>query len=72
MLNNNVYDVLKWCFLIVCPALAVLIGVLGETWGLVNTQAWVTTINAIGVFGGAVIGVSSYHYNQDSDDSVNE
>ena len=64
MLKNKTYDKLKWFFLIVCPALAVFVGVLGDTWGLVNTQAWVTTINALGVFGGAILGVSTYTYNQ--------
>ena len=65
MLKNKTYDVLKWVFLIVCPALAVLIGTLGDTWGIVNTEAWVVTINALGVFGGAVLGVSNYNYHKE-------
>lgn len=63
-MKNKTYDTFKWLFLIVAPASAVLVGVLGDTWGLPNTQAWVTTINAIGVFGGAVLGVSNYNFKQ--------
>lgn len=65
MLSNKSYDVLKWTFLLFTPALAVLVGVLGETWGLPNTEQWVTTINALSVFGGAILGISNYNYNKE-------
>lgn len=59
-LNNNVYDVLKWLGLIFCPALAVLLATVLPVWGVDAglVKALVITINAVGVFIGALIGVS--------------
>lgn len=59
-LNNKVYDVLKWLGLIFCPALAVLLATVLPVWGVDAglIKALVITINAIGVFIGALIGVS--------------
>lgn len=59
LLPNKVYDVIKWIGLIVCPALAALVGAVGPAWGLPNVDAIVLTINAAGVFIGAVIGASA-------------
>ena len=58
LLPNGVYDCLKWIGLILCPALAALVGAVGPAWGMPNVDAIVLTINAVGVFIGAVIGVS--------------
>lgn len=58
-LPDNIYQALKWLGLIACPALAVFYGVIAPVWGLPNTEAVVTTINAIGVLIGALIGVSA-------------
>lgn len=59
-LNNRVYDVLKWLGLIFCPALAVLLATVLPVWGVDAglVKALVITINAVGVFIGALIGVS--------------
>lgn len=59
LLPDRVYDVIKWVGLIVCPALAALVGAVGPAWGLPNVDAIVLTINAVGVFIGAVIGASA-------------
>lgn len=58
MIPDSVYQVLKWVGLVLCPALAVLVGTVGPVWGLPNCDAIVTTINAVGLFIGACIGVS--------------
>ena len=58
LLPDRVYDVMKWLGLILCPALAALVGAVGPAWGMPNVDAIVLTINAVGVFIGAVIGVS--------------
>ena len=52
LLPGGVYDILKWLALIALPAVAWL------QWGLPHCGELVTTINAIGVFVGALIGVS--------------
>lgn len=58
LLPNGAYDILKWLGLIACPALAVFYGVLAKTWGLPYGEQVVTTINAVGVLIGALIGAS--------------
>jgi hypothetical protein len=59
-LNNKLYDVLKWLGLIFFPALAVLLATVLPVWGVDAglIKALVITINAVGVFIGALIGVS--------------
>lgn len=59
-LSNNVYNVFKWLGLIFCPALAVLLATVLPVWGVDAglVKALVITINAVGVFLGALIGVS--------------
>lgn len=58
LLPDNVYTVLKWLGLILCPALAALVGAVGPAWGLPHVDSIVLTINAVGTFIGAVIGAS--------------
>lgn len=58
LLPGVVYDILKWLALIALPAVAWLVGAVGPQWGLSHCGELVTTINAIGVFVGALIGVS--------------
>lgn len=58
LLNDKAYEVLKWAGLIAFPAIATFIGVIGSVWGWHDTDAIVTTLNAIGVLIGALIGVS--------------
>lgn len=58
LLPSTAYQVLKWMGLILCPALAALVGAVGPAWGLPNVDAIVLTINAVGVFIGAIIGAS--------------
>ncbi len=64
ILPNGWYDILKWVSVIALPALAVLVGVLGKTWGMPDVDKIVITINAVGVFIGALIGVSTAQYNR--------
>lgn len=58
LLPGRVYDILKWLALIALPAIAWLVGAVGPQWGLPHCGELVTTINAIGLFVGALIGVS--------------
>lgn len=59
-LSDSIYNVFKWVGLIFCPALAVLLATVLPVWGLDAglVKALVITINALGVFIGALIGVS--------------
>ena len=58
LLPDKAYKALKWVALIALPAVAWLVGAVGPQWGLPHCGEIVTTINAVGVFVGALIGVS--------------
>lgn len=58
LLNDKAYEVLKWAGLIAFPTVATFIGVIGAVWGWHDTDAIVTTLNAIGVLIGSLIGIS--------------
>lgn len=58
LLPSKTYECLKWLGLIALPATATFIGVIGSVWGWNDTDAIVTTLNAIGVLIGGLIGVS--------------
>ena len=59
-LSDPVYNFLKWFALICLPALAVLISVVLPVWHVGDdlVKPLVVTINAVGAFIGALIGVS--------------
>lgn len=65
LLNNKVYDVLKWLALIALPALAVLYSALSGVWGWPYASEVSTTINAVIVFIGTLIGISTATYNKE-------
>lgn len=58
LIPDKLYDILKWVGLVLCPALAVLVATVGPAWGMPYVEPVVTTINAVGLFIGACIGVS--------------
>ena len=65
MLDNKIYDVLKWVALIALPALATLISVILPLWNIVDegtTTAIVGTITALATFLGTLLGVSTMKY----------
>ncbi len=66
MLENRVYDILKWVALIALPALSTLISVVLPLWNVCDegtVTAIVGTISAISTFLGSLLGVSSINYN---------
>lgn len=58
LLPDKVYQILKWVALIVLPALATFVGVVGTEWGMPYCDQIVKTITATGTFIGALIGAS--------------
>lgn len=67
MLENRVYDILKWVALIALPALSTLISVVLPLWNVCDegtVTAIVGTISAISTFLGSLLGVSSINYNK--------
>lgn len=65
MLDDKVYDVLKWAALVVLPAIATLYTALAGVWGLPYAQEIPATITAIDLFIGALLGVSTAQYNKE-------
>lgn len=64
-LNDRVYDILKWICLIGLPALGVFVTALFGTWGIPYAEPIAATIQAVSLFIGALIGVSTISYTLD-------
>lgn len=64
MLNNKVYDILKWIAQYLLPALGTLYFALASIWGLPYGEQVVGTITAIDTFLGVILGISTYKYNK--------
>lgn len=71
-LSDNVYNFFKWMGLIALPALATFYGVIGKVWDLPYTTEIVTTITALGVLIGTLIGVSQHTLNKEKEKSDGE
>lgn len=65
VLNDKVYNILKWLCLLALPATAVLINVIFPAWGIPYAEPITVTINAVATFLGTCIGVSTLSYNKD-------
>lgn len=62
MLNNKVYDVLKWVAMYLLPAAGTLYFALAGIWGLPYGEQIVGTITAVDTFLGVLLGISSAQY----------
>lgn len=62
MLNNKVYDVLKWITLVLLPALTTLVGVILNCFNVGCTDIVLTIMTAVTTFMGAILGISSNNY----------
>ena len=65
-MNNKLYDVLKWVAILLLPALATLVAVIGNIWNIPVCDPISQTITALGVFLGAILGISSIQYKKDN------
>lgn len=61
-LNDKVYDLLKWITMIVLPALGTLYFTLTTIWGFPYGEQVSGTVNALVLFLGAVLGISTANY----------
>lgn len=62
LLNDRLYDVLKWVAMLFLPALAVLIKTIFTVWQIPFGDEISTTIMALDAFLGAILGISSIQY----------
>lgn len=65
-LSDKVYDVLKWVVIIVLPACSGLYAALSGVWGWGYVEQVTTTLSAVALFLGTLIGVSTSSYNKKS------
>ena len=66
MLNDKVYDILKWVAMIALPALSTFIVVISKIWGWADMGSMIAqTITAVAVLLGALLGISTIHYNKE-------
>lgn len=63
ILPDHVYDILKWVAIIVMPSLATFVVGIGGIWSIPYTGQVASTVTAVGVLLGALIGLSSVKYN---------
>ena len=64
ILNDKLYNVLKWICLTVVPALNILIATLCALYGWGWGNIVIGTIDAVAVFVGAILGIGSYKYSK--------
>lgn len=68
VMNNKVYDVLKWLCMVVSPAVCTLIVTLNSLWNWnLPVEAIVGTITAITTFTGVVLGISNATYKKEGE-----
>lgn len=60
-MSNKTYDIAKWTLITFVPALILLINSLGSIYGF-DTEIIISTISAISVFVGTLLGVSNANY----------
>lgn len=65
MLNNKVYDILKWVGLIALDAIGVFYRSIAAIWGLPFGEEVLATCSAASVLIGALLGVSCAKYNKE-------
>jgi len=61
-MSNRTYDILKYIALIVLPAIGTLYFALASIWGLPYGEQIVGTITAVDAFLGALLKISTDHY----------
>ena len=66
-MNNKLYDFLKWVAILFLPALSTLISVVFNIWNIPYGDEIAQTITALGVFLGAILGISSIQYKKGND-----
>lgn len=62
MMNNRLYDVLKWIALVLLPALGTLYFALAGIWDFPYGEEIVGTLTALDAFLGVLLGISSAQY----------
>ena len=65
-LNDNWYDVMKWCTLVLIPACTTLYVALSAIWGFPYAAEVAKTSAAVCCFLGAILGISTAEYRKEN------
>lgn len=68
LMNDKVYDILKWIAQYLLPALGTLYFALAGIWGFPYGEQVVGTITAVDTFLGVILGISTAQYNKSNTD----
>ena len=68
-MNNKTFEILKWIAIVVIPALATFVGLVGKAINWQYTDITVVIITGFGTFLGSVLGVSNRTYKMFSAES---
>lgn len=68
--SDKTYDIIKWVALVVLDAVAVLVLNIGREWGLPYYEQISNTIHYVGLFMGALVGISYVQYNKALDNGI--
>lgn len=68
ILDDKWYDILKWVAIVALPAISTFIVVISKIWGWADLGTMIAqTVTAVAVLLGALLGISSIHYNKGDD-----
>lgn len=70
-LKNEVYNALKWFTIAGIPPLIGLVSSIGIIYGWADAEKTIALISAIGTFLAGLLGISSYNYNKQINDTEN-
>lgn len=62
--NNKVYDILKWCCIVVIPAMITFFGLMGDTLEWSFTQPVVIIASGFNTMLGTILGIGNIRYNK--------
>lgn len=66
VLNQKIYEIIRWCIAIVIPAVNVLIVTLSDAWGWnIPADEIVTSLSAVALFLGTIFGISKLSYDKE-------
>ena len=71
MLNNKIYDILKWCVMIAIPAITTAYVGLSAIWHWPYADEAAKTSSVICVLLGSLLGISTAQYNK-ANNTINE
>jgi hypothetical protein len=72
MLSNKIFDILKWCSILLIPALASLYKGLAVIWQLPYADEIPQTLIVLDTFLGAILGISTIDYNKKNKNIIEE